>query len=516
MPQQYQYRNDIIEDHESRMQNLKRYYPFFKLQESTFASYKEGRFSHLHMGYITMASLRFFIDENNFMERDVSFAQYAEFLTDILERDFQCELPYEENKELVIFIFDKLKNEGSPFYFNYFDPIEGKHKSCRVKYIESKIVDDKVLYNITVDGIEFYLDTKEMKDESKINIQQLLLSKMIETRNFRGGIEVVRRINNQVNQLKHKKKEVMNLMSHDIFQGVKANEEFMETAARWFEEEQNLFQKNKTLIDRALKRAQEDMSHDMDKEKLLKYMEDIHILEIELKKSIGKHGDLIRESIALQRDTDAMIHKAKLKRLRSTFDFKDSLQKLKEKDDAASLAYLIMPLLDVKVNKTFPMTSIDNLLTYRPEHMTGGEKIDEHMVPETYTYKDELEEERIEGNFEYMILELFDQLKKRGHITLEELNLCFEQRFGKNIFKNGDYYSFLVHMCQKKEYHLKEMMEETDTFFEGIVAKAFRDDSFLDYEDMGFSIHIMDVKELTILNGFKVSNIEFERIGYYG
>jgi len=37
--------NDIIEEHNARMQNLRKYYPFFVLAETTFAQYKEGRYA---------------------------------------------------------------------------------------------------------------------------------------------------------------------------------------------------------------------------------------------------------------------------------------------------------------------------------------------------------------------------------------------------------------------------------------------------------------------------------------
>lgn len=33
--------NDIIAEHSARMQNLKKYYPFFVLNETTFTQYKE-------------------------------------------------------------------------------------------------------------------------------------------------------------------------------------------------------------------------------------------------------------------------------------------------------------------------------------------------------------------------------------------------------------------------------------------------------------------------------------------
>ena len=33
--------NDIIAEHSARMQNLKKYYPFFVLNETTFTQYKD-------------------------------------------------------------------------------------------------------------------------------------------------------------------------------------------------------------------------------------------------------------------------------------------------------------------------------------------------------------------------------------------------------------------------------------------------------------------------------------------
>lgn len=43
--------------------------------------------------------------------------------------------------------------------------------------IESTIRDNIVWYTISPDAVEFYLDTKEIKDESRISVQQLLLEK---------------------------------------------------------------------------------------------------------------------------------------------------------------------------------------------------------------------------------------------------------------------------------------------------------------------------------------------------
>lgn len=93
----------------------------------SFAQFQEGRYEMLDMGYIVMGILRFFIEENNFKEKDVTYPEYLDFITSLLKRDFGLNLSAQEYKELADYIFDKIKNEGRPFTFPYYDPIEKKN-----------------------------------------------------------------------------------------------------------------------------------------------------------------------------------------------------------------------------------------------------------------------------------------------------------------------------------------------------------------------------------------------------
>lgn len=127
------------------------------------------------MGYITMAVLRFFIEENNFNERDITYPQCEAFIKELLIRDFDIEIEDEDMADLILYIFDKIRNDGKAFEFIFYDPGKKQKKTGRVRLIDSRITDGKVLYYITADGIEFYLDTKEIKDESKINVEQVCL-----------------------------------------------------------------------------------------------------------------------------------------------------------------------------------------------------------------------------------------------------------------------------------------------------------------------------------------------------
>ena len=167
-----------------------------------------------------------------------------------------------------------------------------------------------------------------------ITVAQVLLSKMISNRNFKGGAEVVTRINNEVSRLISRKNEILSILSYDIFEGIKAYEEFTDTTVKWFEEEQKLFDKNKQLIEQALRASEDD-------NKFYEAMEDIYHLESELNRAMNKHSELLNACMVMQKKADEMVEQAKFNRLRSTFDFRKVIKDMIEKDDTKNLDLLI-------------------------------------------------------------------------------------------------------------------------------------------------------------------------------
>lgn len=479
----YQMLHDIIDFHNDRMRNLRRYYPFFCLQNTAFHLFKEGKYAFLDMGYITLAVLRFFIEENQFNDRSLQYSEIYGFLAGVLTRDFDLTLPKDEEKELIDYIFDKLKNDGKPFTMDYFDPVKKAKATVRMKLIDATLSGSTVLYTVTADAIEFYLDTKEIRDESKINIQQILLEKMIHTKNFKGGIDVIRRINGEVNRLRLQKKEVLALLGSNVFDGVKALEEFNRTGTRWFSEEQKLFSHNMELMERARAKAEETATGERDMEAL----RGIYMLETELKKAMANHEELLADCMDLQMRADEMIRKYKFSRLRGAFDFRAFVAAAGEAEDMSLLSHLIEPLLMPRLRKQFMLLQTDELLSLPTESGEVAEVTGE-AKEEMYRFEDEIEEERISGNYAAIVKTLFDELLAAERVTLSELNKKLEIKYFDGIFRNSDYYSFLVHICQKKEYDLNAVVKKQDTFFEGILVKILEEQPSKKYEDLKFRL----------------------------
>ena len=508
MPQENILVNDIITDHRERMLNLKKYYPFFKLSEVSFSWYKEGIYDSLDMGYILMAVLRFFIEENNFKERDVTYSEYADFMSRCIRRDFNLNPPQGDMGVLVDYIFDKLKNDGKPFVFRYFDPVDRKKKISRVRPIESRIEDGTVWYSVSPEAIEFYLDTKEIKDESRISIEQILLEKMIKSKDFKGGTDVVRRINKEVDRLWLKKNQVMALLAADIFSGLEAYEDFFNTGIKWFDEEQKLFIKNSELISAAQKRAESDKSND-DYASYLKITGEIYQLDTELKIAMNNHLKLLSACTQLGIMADEMVKKAKLGRLRPSFDFRNALQLAMKQDDITLLGPLVRPIMGLNINKTFDIRRIEELLTYRAGREEKAELIEDSVV-ENIVYDDELEDERIRQNYSSLIKLLLSLLKRRESFELRTFNELAVKIFGDALFDNGDYYSFLVHLCQKKEYSFDADKHTMETFLDEIFMECAQKQEYEQYLGMHFTIEPEEQDEITPADGFTISDIHFQ------
>ena len=503
MAEEYVLAREIIHDHEARMMNIKKYYPYFKLTEGDFSSFQGGKYSILDMGYILMAVLRFFIEENSFKEKDVTYDEYELFMREIYTRDFELYLSSDEEKEISAYIFDRIRNDGKPFIYEYFEPAKKHRQTIRMRIIDSRIKNDAICYFITSDAIEFYLDTKEIKDESTISIAQVLLSKMIENRNFKGGTEVIKRINSEVSRLKAKKNDVLALISEDVAEGVKAYEEFVNTGIRWFDEEQKSFEKNMELIREALSKAEGDMEHET-------ALQDIYGLETELKKAIVKHSELLDACISLQHMADELISDAKFSRLRKSFDFTDALKLIIENDNAMIIGALTAPLLTLNIKKTFNLTSIDKLLTLPAIKEEKGEEIVE-AAEEEYVYEDELEEQRIEENFELIIINLLELIFREKDIKLSMIIDHMRKNYGDGILRNSDFYTLLVHMCGKKEYKVEKVIKKPETFFEEYMVRAIEREGTDKYNGLSFRLENLEGEEINIPLAAHISEVMIER-----
>lgn len=350
-----------------------------------------------------MAVLRMLIEENNFNNTGVTYTDYLNFVIPFLESEFALDCTPEEYAQLAGYVFDKIKNDGKPFSYEFYDPEEKIRKVARVWLMKSHFQEGNIYYYITESGIEFYLNTKEFKEESKISIQQLLLEKMIRTQNFKGGREIVKRICNEVLKLKMQKREVLQVLVHDLKNGLSLYREFFQESVCWFDEEHDLFMKNTRLIAGAM-----SMLSPVDQ---IKNKEEIFLLDSELKRAMAMHSELLSECMDLGRKVDSMVEQGTLNAIRPVVYFRQFLETALKKDDVEQLKLLAEPLFQAKKKKMFDLKRLDEMLALRRGMDEEREEIESEEEAD-YVYDDELEEQRISSNYRILVRELFAMLKK--------------------------------------------------------------------------------------------------------
>ncbi len=89
-----------------------------------------------------------------------------------------------------------------------------------------------------------------------------------------------------------------------------------------------------------------------------------------------------------------------------------------------------------------------------------------------------------------------EELLVKPAFDLAEFNRILETRYFDGIFRNSDYYSFLVQLCQKREYDLSGLEKKQDTFLEGILSGMLRETGEKRYRGLRFRLELLSDLDL--------------------
>ena len=492
---------DVSQHHRERIENLRIYYPFFKLMELNTAAAFGPAYETLDMGYLVMAVLRFMIEYNHFRDTAVTYEAYQQFMETLIRRDFGLE----PTQELLLSVFNRICNEGRPFEFSFFDPAAGRRQRVRVRLIESETDRMQVRYRISPEAVAFYLDTREMQEESRVSTEQLLLQKMISSGRYQEGLDVVTRINMEVGALLQEQREIARLMQTDIHAGFARSDAWQKRIFAWFDEEQALFESNLALSSRALKKLGGGQA-------LPETVQTVYALDQSLKKALAGHSQLMQLCLQMQSAGDEALRSARRARFRDTVDLKDLGRRIMAGGDASQMAALVLPLFAPRLKKTFPLSRVDELLQLVPEETEPAEKI-RHERERDYVYEDEAAAARVHDNFALLLGVLLEQLaglEPRGTLTLEDFVRACRLRMSEKVLSNADFYAFAVHLCRKDSYDLSFPGDRQETFLEKEMADYLRQGHDA-YKKLRFRLHFQPEQELTLKDADRMSGVLIER-----
>lgn len=516
-----------IEDTNSRQMTLRKYYPIFEMHKLN--NNKSSKYKDLDMVSLSLAVLHYMLIEGKLKETGVSFEDLESFLGEYLDKCCNVELDKTDIRELTRYITGKLNNEtGEAFLYTYFDP---KRKSVvnekvkYIKYVPSKINSDEYLYYLTNDGIDFFLQTKEFGEESKVTIYLLLLQQQLKNNDFEGVYNSVVKINAEVLQQIEKKKEISEGLLYAGEEGFKKYIEYCEDVSYKLKEEHDLFATTYKMVleikDGYIKKANINFSEMKEEEQ--ENIQYLYNTDNELSLTIERHSVLLNEVVKLKKDVLAIRKEKRRKAFKKSFSFENYLNTVVKSNNVFGLRAVLNPLFNPNIKKDINPYKIDAMFNFN-QNKTIDDSIKEEcmeVIQEQPISIDKVTEERITKNYRVYMKELLMLIKDRKTVSIIDLSEVLKSKYSAESLIHADFTAFIFSM-----YEVREIGEVTSKLnYMNIVNKGakarlceviYRDlidtideINFLKYTTIDINSKSKEYYELG--NGIMITNFEYVR-----
>lgn len=319
-------KNDVVEELESRQDNIKIYYPYFEIIRKLKA--KQNTFE-VDLTGVFIALLSYLLYEGKLNNRRVEYNDIYQFIKYFILETYSAEYDEDTLKEITNLILDEAQNKGNNFSFTYYSIKDKKPKEKYLKYIEIKISEEGTLnYYITSQGIDFYLKTKEFPDAAQVTINLLLFRKQIKKGSFEYAYETVKRLNIEVRRKIEQKEAIIEGLMYGGREGIDNYYKYHEEVKSQFDEEQELFMDVSTIVKNLYTEyLQKENAQNFEK-KENETIKTIRRIELELNKAIGAHTKLLEEASAMHQKYDDIINMKMKSAFSQKFGFEKEFEKL--------------------------------------------------------------------------------------------------------------------------------------------------------------------------------------------
>lgn len=102
-------------------------------------------------------------------------------------------------------------------------------------------------------------------------------------------------------------------------------------------------------------------------------------------------------------------------------------------------------------------------------------------------------------------------LKEKKTVMFTEYNDRVRNILSDKVLENGDYYTFLIHLCEKKEYVLEQGEASEDTFLDAMIKEYMNEPEFSEFIGMHFYLELAGGEEEEIETS-RIANVTNFRI----
>ncbi|MBC7543857.1 MAG: hypothetical protein H7338_14125 [Candidatus Sericytochromatia bacterium] len=275
----------------SRMESLLILAPLLRLDQ-------KQKYERYRLSSLGFAILLFILEHMLRATPNCTYGAIAQFLTDVVHRQYGDALDEDEALALTRFIVDELRHEGKPFELAYDDLERGGPGLARfalITYADYEIRTNAVRLKLTTEGIDLLFKTREIYQELQISITQLYLRQQIIKGVFDGALRTVQELRLQVLALRDDIVKLKDRIRTDSGRVAKEQEyrRLVERINRQLDREKDVF----TELEQLLQAAIDGLTGRRPTARDERALEQIAVIRRELQRVIIEHDRLFTDKL---------------------------------------------------------------------------------------------------------------------------------------------------------------------------------------------------------------------------
>lgn len=508
-----EYIKDIIKDMESRMENLKVFYPFFHIYKNPKSKDK----ILYDIPFLSLSLLHFILYEEKIRLKEITLKEISEFIILFIKESYGDIISFTEAKDYSVIILDNLQNYGNNFLFQYYNSKAGASKEKFIKLIETKIGEhNKFYYSITKEGMDFFLKTKEFPEEAEITINLLLFRKQIETGAFELALETLSRLNIEVQKKLEKRNWLLDQLMYGGEDGVKAYNDYHNGVKLQFEEEEELFREVIKLIretyDKYIEKINRKTPLSKEEDEAFRNLNKIHK---EMDRIIEAHNSLLKLAAGLSGDYEKILNLKREACFSEKFDFAGELDHIvTDIANPEALKFISGPFLKPYKKKIFNPMRI-----FRPQKMIYDNNMEDYEATDRQEETDretldDVVKRRVIFNFKFYAFNMLKMLEKYKKFNLLEWTDYLKELYGDSVIYYGDFVAYLVKLnhYEKKEFRIGNLYNVKDLNYMELLFKDILEKRELNISFEKIKIKSVPDEDIELNYGLKITNIIFRGV----
>jgi len=438
--------NKRFVDYAQRMNNMKCYYPFFQI----YLNPHNDKTYDCDIPFLALDTLSFLLEEGKLKNRTVPLPEIEAHYTGMLKAMYPDRIfsPQEihEIAMTVTRILESPTTSGRRFNFSYSNYSVPKEESFFLSLITVDLKNSA--YDISDTGLDLMINTKELFEEAKIEINLILVQYQLKNGYFDNALQTVRGLSAAVYKLREEKKSVLEQLVYTGMDAFGTYKDFRGRVQAQLDTENTLFREVNEYISLMILDLEDRLESDDVSEKYADRAQYQILLDIktEFESCLNLYKGLVSEYIGLFREFEN-IGKIRMQRLGSKrFMFEDTMKE----HVCANLPN------EVHVGKVHPMLlsnvpkRFNPMIIYEPQQLIRKKveptaNIEKKIWTDRQSLDDQIDETQMRLFIEYSKL-LLDLLTQSQTVDLKTFLSEVMCKKGFTALQNPNLIQFLVEL----------------------------------------------------------------------